>query len=116
MMLDEEVLLELESEYEISFSTIMKYYTILKDIPCVTGGSEYNLRECLELLIQDRISNSFIIKEQDNKKDALKVQKSLEYSISSALYEIYEEKSIPYLCDEFIQERDIDEEQIKSRL
>jgi hypothetical protein len=116
MMIDKEELLELEREYGISFSQIMKYYTILKDIPCVANGSEENFRECLEIVIQDRVSNSFIVGQKEFKDDVMRVNKSLDYSISYALYYIYDEEAIPYLSEEFKNERDLNESQLKSGL
>ncbi len=112
MMIDREKLLELESEYEIGFSEILKYYTALKSIPCVERGSEENFSDCLETLIQDRISNSFkkeqMLNNRFDEKNIMFTQKSLEYSISDALYRIYDEDAIPYLTEEYKQERQLE--------
>lgn len=112
MMIDEEKLLELENEYEMSFSEIMKYYTSLKSIPCVERGSEESFMDCLETLIQDRVSDSFkkeqMLNSGLNENYVMDAQKSLEYSISDALYRVYEDEAIPYLTEEYKQERQLE--------
>ncbi len=111
MMLDEEKLLELKNEYEISFSNLLKYYTALKSIPCVERGSEELFADCLETLIQDRVSNSFkreqMLNSGYNVKEISYASKRLDYSISDALYRIYDEEAIPYLTEQYKRERKI---------
>lgn len=106
MEIDKDRLLELESEYEISFSTIMRYYTLLMSIPCVKERDEEQLYLCLETLIQDRVTTEFK-QEEMNRNGETGVYKSLEYSVSDALYRIYEDEAIPYLCDEYKAERNL---------
>ena len=101
-MVDEEKLLELESQYEIGFSELMQYYTMLLQIPCVQEEGDEKLYYCLEALAQSRITNE--IKEREH--GGMEYM-SLEYSISDALYKTYGERAIPYLCEEYLTEREI---------
>lgn len=113
MKIDSEKLLELEEEYEIGFTELMNYYIALKDIPCVQKGDENSLLDCLHLLIQDRISNEFnqeeMKKRGDNQENLDYENKPLEYSVSDALYRIYEDEAIPYLTEQYKEEHDLQE-------
>ena len=111
MEIDREKILQLDSEYEIGFSTIMKYYTTLISIPCVQKEGEDKCFECLETLIQDRISSDFMQKEYE-KNGYSGEYKSFDYSLSDALYRIYEEEAIPYLSTEYIEEHDLHEKSL----
>ena len=99
-MIDKKKLLQLEKDYEIGFSEIVKYYTLLMNIPCVQRGGEDRCLECLETLIQDRVSVDFKQKETAQ-FGVIDEYKSFDYSMSDALYRIYEEESLPFLCEEY---------------
>ena len=101
MRIEQEKLLELESEYQVSFSTIMYYYTVLLETPCVQRNGDELLVDCLETLIQSRISAEFKQKQYENQGEYM----SFEYSLSDALYRVYDEEAIPYLCEEYKEEK-----------
>ena len=100
MILDREDLLKLETEYGVGFSTVIKCYTSLISVPCVECEGKNKLFSCLELLIQSGINNNFKQKEMEQSEES-NDSKSFEYSLSDALYRIYEDDSLPYLCDEY---------------
>jgi hypothetical protein len=89
----------------------MKYYTMLISIPCVQEKGEDRCFECLETLIQDRISSDFL-QEQYEQNGYTGEYKSFEYSLSDALYRIYEEDALPYLSNEYKEQHDIHEKSL----
>lgn len=107
MELELSVLQEIAEEYEFPISNILEYYETIKDYHCVLTMDEQYLIDCLNLIVQDRVSMSYIISQYDPTRDGsfekykLENYKSLEYSISDGLYRIYEEKAIPYLSEEY---------------
>jgi hypothetical protein len=105
MKIDKDKILELESDYGISFSEIVRYYVTLLQFPCVNSNSEEKLYDCLETLVQDRSSTQ--IAEDSGFPDA-DDQKSFEQSVSDALKRVYEEEAIPYLNSYYSQDDDLD--------
>lgn len=107
MELELSILQEIAEEYEFPISNILEYYEAIKDYHCVIAMDEQYLIDCLNLIVQDRASMSYIISQYDPSSDLSfeeykqEKYKSLEYSISDGLYRIYEEKAIPYLSKEY---------------
>ena len=107
MEIDKNKLLQLGDDYEVSFSLVMHYYTLLMDIPCVQRGGEDRFLECLETLIQSRITAEFKDEEQETIKNGYDEYMSFEYSLSDALYRIYEDEALDYLCDEYKEQHEL---------
>lgn len=99
----EEKLAELAADYDVDKEKVRIYYNAIKTIPCTNIGDEDNVFECLERVLQDVASNDFIRNTRNGSGKGRPKPKSLEYSISSALYEVYAELSVPFLCEDFIK-------------
>lgn len=105
MELELEDIREIAYEYQFPKVIILKYYELIKDYPCVVKSNKQNLIDCLYLIVQDRVSMNYIVSLYDGTFpiDEFKREKykSLKYSISDALYRIYDEEAIPDLCDKY---------------
>lgn len=97
MEIDKEKLKELAEEYEFSLNYISKLANLLMTYDCVKEGADDQFYECLELLIQDRLSAGTV------KQSIYDDPKSLDYSLSDALYRVYDEKAIPNLSIDYIE-------------
>ena len=98
---------EISYEYDFPLYKIVKYYHMIKNCPCVLERDEQSLIDCLYLIVQDRTSIYYIIAQYNPKVDGTFEQfkkekyKSLEYSISDALYRIYDEAAIDNLSEQY---------------
>lgn len=98
---------EIAYEYDFPISDIMEYYERIRNYPCVLNRDEQSLIDCLYLIVQDRVSISYIISQYnpivDGDFEQFKKEKykSLEYSISDALYRIYDEAAINNLSEQY---------------
>ncbi len=101
--LTDEQLCEIAETEDFSLKKTKEYYKRIKDIPCVQAKDDESLYDCLTILIQDRISYSFIT----TNKGCIE-RKSLKSSICDALYRVYDEDATPYLTDEYLEENDIE--------
>ena len=104
MEIDDERLEELANECDTSLAHVKRLYNLIKDIPCVFMKDDETFLRCLQTLISDRISQTFI---QSQSRDYDK-RKDLRYSISDALYRYYEDDAIPYLSETYIQMHELD--------
>lgn len=93
----------LSTDYGFTTSKIKHYYSLLSNYPFVTEDNDEKALECLEMVVQDRISNTV-----ENEISQLK--RSVHDSVEEALYRIYEEKSIGFLSEQFIKTREIEKE------
>ena len=105
MEIELNVLEELANEYEIPLEKVKLYYNMLLEIPCVMSYDVDMLYECLVNIIQD-VKTSEFVEEEKEKMGAFvgKEAKTLNYSISDALYRTYGDEAIPYLSEEYIEE------------
>ena len=87
-------------DYGYDLNKIKLYLSVLEVCPCVIKGTEEQKMECLETLVSDRSSEELI--EEMTRKEEYK-PKSFEYSLSDALYRIYQEKAMPYLSREYLE-------------
>lgn len=96
---------EIAYEYDFPISDIVDYYETIKNYPCVLAKDEQSLIDCLYLIVQDRVSNSYIISRWDGNgsfQEYIKYNcKPLSYSISDALYRVYEDYAIPNLSEQY---------------
>lgn len=95
----------ISEEYGMALNIVSKYYHLLKDIPITASYGDDLLFDALETLVQDRMSESFLSNEFKEGRKAYHEHKPLDYSISYALYEVYGEEAMPYLDEEFINEK-----------
>ena len=102
MEVSDEKLKTIAEEYGTTMSHIIRYYNLLRHYPCVINNDEELFYECLQTLIQDRISETF----QSQEKDFFDT-KSLDYSISDALYRVYQDEAIPYLDAKYVELNDL---------
>ena len=97
MKIEKEVLEELAQNYNTTINHVSRFYNMTKDIPVVLGKSEDEYLEFLELLIQDRTSEVLVNEIRKGGYDP----KTLDYSISDALYRVYGDDALDYLSDEY---------------
>ena len=111
MGIDFNDLQEIAYEYDFPIGNIVDYYERIKNYPFVLARDEQSLIDCLYLIVQDRVSNSFIISQYDGSypfKDYLHDNyKSVEDSINDALYRIYDEEAIPYLSEKYLNHKSL---------
>ena len=91
----------LEEDYGISLDRIKSYYLKLQDLDIVRDNDEILMLECLERIVQDMSTNE-LIKSKEN--GAYQTQKDYNYIFSDALYNVYGEKSEPYLDEKYKEE------------
>lgn len=84
---------ELSAEYNINKHIVLKYYNDLCTYDCY---EETLGMDCLELVCQRRVSANVSI--QGEKK----YRESLNYSIEYSLYDVYQEKAIPCLTNDYL--------------
>ena len=101
MVLDEILLRELAFEYDVPFNVVIEFYGKVKDVPCVFTQDEDSLRNCLALILQDILSNTFIKNSKNGSGKGRPKPKSEEEILCGALYEIYGDEAVPYLTDDF---------------
>lgn len=98
MELEREELEFLASEYESKIETVMKYYEILKEVPCVINHERELFLECLETLIQERKSEKML---GETKSQTSEKYQTLEFSVSDSLFRVYGDDAVPYLSEEY---------------
>lgn len=107
MNVELEELQEIAYEYDFPLHKIVKYYEMIKNYPCVLERDEQSLIDCLYLIVQDRTSIYYILSQYNPKIDGTfeefkkEKYKSLEYSISDALYRTYDEAAIDNLSEQY---------------
>lgn len=90
MEANENILYAISEQENISFNHIKRYYSILKEIPCVFNKDDYFALNCLYNIIHNK------------NKD-----KSFEYILSDALFNTYRFSSIDYLSSEYINDKNL---------
>lgn len=91
---------EIAETYEFPVSKVKEYYEKLLTYPFVSDKSEELLFECLEKIISERMSQSFIVKTTELNLYEDKRYRNSEETIDSFLYEVYGEEAIPYISEE----------------
>ena len=94
---------ELHEKYDVRKDIIEKYYLLLCKYPFTYEDD--NLYTCLEYVVRDSAYNKMMRKMK--RIDAIVPTR---YSISNALYNVYEDLSISYLDEQFIKINNISNE------
>lgn len=92
---------ELAEEYEFSKSTIQKYCHTLYLYPFVLDDEPEKLLECLEMIVQDRVSHKII--------DDGSLRRTVNETICDCVYRVYGDKSIHFLNESFLKQHEIEE-------
>ena len=100
--LTEEQLLEIAYTEDFDLKKVKEYYNSIKNIPCVQARDDESLYDCLTLIIQERVSYSFITENKGSIN-----RKSVKESICEALTRVYEDEAMPYLTDEYLKHKDL---------
>ena len=94
--------------YKIGSVKIENYYFDLIKYPFYVP--DYDGMYCLEQVCQTRVYAAHELKNKNVKKE---FKHTVEYAINDAIYNVYKEKAIPYLSEEYVNYKGIEREEVK---
>lgn len=100
MELKEKVSL-IAKEYEFNVATAQKYLNTLLEYPFINVEDEDQLLCCLELIIAERTTQKLITEQNVSKQ----LKRSLKETIIEMIYNVYGDKAIDHLDDEFVKQK-----------
>ena len=91
------ILERIANDYELKYTTVVKYFEILNQYPFIADGDQEKMFECLEEIVSDRATA----------KEHKGNYRTINETITEYLYRYYDEEAFTYLNKEFLDNRGI---------